>query len=573
MNRGGAIRVVLAAAIAVGVGAAGPARGPWHRELAEERRLHSADASSYVAAEAALPGGTWSGRALEECPDSHGKRLSECLGQHLVAHCFACAQLDNAQGCCSSQRAILECYESVYAECAPDTFASAAQFWQPKIDVACGEERPASVMHLLGQSACGVLPFLRTDLEPDADTVACFSSRYTSLVSCVQAASSPFCESCRGDVSDAECCGAYESVDGCLGSYLESCPNSLVSTLKQRLAERTAAVCASGQDSLEGDVVSDARCDAPGGDDGGRCSNARPEYQEASQCVYRARLLYCRSCSGDAFDAERCCLAYQEFVNCARDAEAMCTAFPSAEGYFQPAEFFEAAKHHMCAGNRPTEDTVFTSHRFCSDLPQLTADMIPEDVAGGSDSGGEAPGGAAGETACFPASALVTLPDGSYKRMDQLAIGDAVLTRAGHYAHVFAFSHRDPHAVTEMVSLVTRGRRVTLSGGHLVRTGRGLASADQVGRGDCLVTADGSCEDVERSGRVWTRGLYNPHTTSGEVVVDDVAVSCYTRAVRVWVARLLLSVPKVLYTCGVRDPLWGVLDRSVWYLPRSVLSW
>ena len=69
-------------------------------------------------------------------------------------------------------------------------------------------------------------------------------------------------------------------------------------------------------------------------------------------------------------------------------------------------------------------------------------------MCGGGGGGGApppiivAPGGGGGGS-CFPAAARVLLPDGTTRRMDQLATGDAVAVRLADgqvgYQHIYAW--------------------------------------------------------------------------------------------------------------------------------------
>ena len=64
-------------------------------------------------------------------------------------------------------------------------------------------------------------------------------------------------------------------------------------------------------------------------------------------------------------------------------------------------------------------------------LLQQTSVTVPvQPGPGGSGgAGGHGGGGGGGGGSCFPAAARVLLPDGTTRRMDQLATGDAVAVR------------------------------------------------------------------------------------------------------------------------------------------------
>jgi hypothetical protein len=66
-------------------------------------------------------------------------------------------------------------------------------------------------------------------------------------------------------------------------------------------------------------------------------------------------------------------------------------------------------------------------------------------------------------------------------------------------------------------------------------------------------------------------GLYNPHTLTGQIVVDGVLASCYTRAVHPAIARLLLSPLAMLYRMASTVPsVKGLIDISRPHLGQLV---
>jgi len=174
-----------------------------------------------------------------------------------------------------------------------------------------------------------------------------------------------------------------------------------------------------------------------------------------------------------------------------------------------------------------------------------------------------------GRLACFPAAAAVQLIDGRTKLMHELHIGDVVLAAPHTYSHVVAFTHRDSTAVTKFVQLCGGGVCVEASASHYLYVSGRLVAADHVAVGDVLARGDGVDVRVESVRWVVRRGVYNPQTESGQIVVNDVVASTYTRALHPRVAHLLLWYVRAAYWCGVKDGVWGMLDRSV---PRAV-SW
>ncbi len=166
-------------------------------------------------------------------------------------------------------------------------------------------------------------------------------------------------------------------------------------------------------------------------------------------------------------------------------------------------------------------------------------------------------------TKCFPANAMVTRWDGSQVRMDQVRIGDVLGNAAGRRASaVYMFTHRNRDVYTRFVRLhFGRDRTLAASSGHFVYVNGGLKEMDQVSVGDSLQGDDGTMLRVWKVDEVWETGLYNPHTTSGELVVNGVRVSAYTRAVKSAAAHGILAVLRALHRCAAGRRWTGAMSR------------
>mmetsp|Transcript_48388 Transcript_48388/g.118457 ORF Transcript_48388/g.118457 Transcript_48388/m.118457 type:complete len:469 (+) Transcript_48388:356-1762(+) len=157
---------------------------------------------------------------------------------------------------------------------------------------------------------------------------------------------------------------------------------------------------------------------------------------------------------------------------------------------------------------------------------------------------------------CFPADATVVLEHGSTKTMAELQIGDRVLVEGSVFADVYFFSHRVPAPRKfRFVSLTSAsGSKVTLSPSHYLYANGKLSAAGAVKVGDAIELANGETSEVSSVEFVVAAGLYNPHTLSGDLVVDGVRTSTYTTAVHPMVAHTLLWPVRVLYQMGIRPP-------------------
>lgn len=163
------------------------------------------------------------------------------------------------------------------------------------------------------------------------------------------------------------------------------------------------------------------------------------------------------------------------------------------------------------------------------------------------------PGPARNPTSCFPAASTVRLASGVTVTLSKLLVGDLVESEPGIFSPVFFFSHRDPSTFSTHISLTLANNvTLTLSPGHFlpVYDDSSLMAARNVRVGQKLRTVSG-WSDVIEVRRVIARGLYNPHTLTGTIVVDDVVVSVYTEAVVASVATTLLVPLRALFRAGL----------------------
>ena len=165
-----------------------------------------------------------------------------------------------------------------------------------------------------------------------------------------------------------------------------------------------------------------------------------------------------------------------------------------------------------------------------------------------------------GEPSCFPGNASVTLRGGERVRMDELKIGDYVLsihstTGKPVYSKVYLWAHRDPHTTATFLHITHPYGHLHISANHLILSGdkRRPVPADQLRVGDsvhflspCLSQQqqqqmDGKEEEEEGGDshilisvpvlhiQTCTQvGYYAPFTNNGLIVVDDIAASVYS---------------------------------------------
>ena len=152
---------------------------------------------------------------------------------------------------------------------------------------------------------------------------------------------------------------------------------------------------------------------------------------------------------------------------------------------------------------------------------------------------------------CFPADAIVTLDNGSKKKMGDLAVGDKVLTHNGVFSEVFMFSHRLEEASYNFIELTTATATLAITPNHYLYVNGELREARYVSAGDSLTLASGKQDKVLSVGRVKKDGIFNPHTLQGDIVVDGVLTSTYTSAFSPTLAHVVLAPLRGLYQMGV----------------------
>lgn len=166
-------------------------------------------------------------------------------------------------------------------------------------------------------------------------------------------------------------------------------------------------------------------------------------------------------------------------------------------------------------------------------------------------------------SACFPLSAVVHTAEGSTISMRQLQAGHSIRVSARPAvpaSPVYLFSHRVTSGLFPFTRISTEGgHTITLSASHYLRVPAGetdrLVAAGAVTKGDVLLTLDGPSR-VRLVEQVEDYGLVAPHTLHGDLVVNRVVASSYTRAVHPRVAHAVLAPVRALVRAGVAtEPL------------------
>jgi len=158
--------------------------------------------------------------------------------------------------------------------------------------------------------------------------------------------------------------------------------------------------------------------------------------------------------------------------------------------------------------------------------------------------------------------------------MDELEIGDNVLVSYGKYAQVYFMGHRDRQTRAEFVNIkLEHHHELALSSLHYAKVcldthrcddgNTRYISADQVKVGDLMELSSGDIVAVVKTSRVVKQGVFNPHTLHGDIVVNGVVASSYTRLVSARTAHMLLSPIRLAYRMIRVNLLGSCFDNKV----------
>lgn len=171
--------------------------------------------------------------------------------------------------------------------------------------------------------------------------------------------------------------------------------------------------------------------------------------------------------------------------------------------------------------------------------------------------------------ACFPGNSRVVLQDGAVKPMSQVCIGDRVQVGPGKYSSIFGWTHCDKDSIARFVRVtLSGGEALVATGGHYVYVKGGLKRMQRVQTGDWMRTSKGGWGKVIGVDREIQRGIFNPQTVHGDIVVNGIVCTTYTEAVEPVVAHALLAPLRALHPVLWRWTGWGwSLWSESWRVP------
>lgn len=191
--------------------------------------------------------------------------------------------------------------------------------------------------------------------------------------------------------------------------------------------------------------------------------------------------------------------------------------------------------------------------------PSPTVEVLPEEEAEGA--GGDQTGEDDDGSVCLPGDAIVEVRGKGMTEVANVRSGDSVRVSRGEWSEVFMWTHKDPSYTGRRYVELWADGMLKVTEGHVVyvcrdmkkNCKREMASVETVKVGDGVWRLESEervvrVEKVVRGVSGW--GLFNPQTSSGDIVVDGVVVTCYSRWIKESVAHGLLAPIRALYKWG-----------------------
>ncbi|CAN8061742.1 unnamed protein product [Agarophyton chilense] len=132
---------------------------------------------------------------------------------------------------------------------------------------------------------------------------------------------------------------------------------------------------------------------------------------------------------------------------------------------------------------------------------------------------------------------------------------------------VILFTHKNGWVSAEFVRFYADNRTLTVTGGHMIYVENSLKRAREVNVGDKLRTSNGYSRIWKRE-LVIERGLFNPHTEGGNIVVNGFVTSCYTETIDAITAHALLSTVRVVGRWRGMEAVIRGIGTGVEYMAR-----
>jgi Hint module len=145
--------------------------------------------------------------------------------------------------------------------------------------------------------------------------------------------------------------------------------------------------------------------------------------------------------------------------------------------------------------------------------------------------------------------------------MDTLNVGDIVKVGPNLYSPVFMFTHRIADITSSFIEVrSSSGASLLLTEGHYIPVSGQLVAASALALGVEIQLGDGRSDSIVSLRKIESRGLYNPQTLHGDIVVDGIVASTYTTGVHPLYAHAFLWPIRGLFRhVGIR---FSLLDQG-----------
>ena len=178
------------------------------------------------------------------------------------------------------------------------------------------------------------------------------------------------------------------------------------------------------------------------------------------------------------------------------------------------------------SSSRSTDQTSSSSERDAQEPVSSDVSASAEDSEVSPEESPEDDSG----SVCFPGDSIVSLEDGSKKMMKDIRINDVLRTGPFTYSPVFSFTHRDSSVKYKFVEIKTKnGRNMQLTPSHYIYVNGTPSPAKIIKVGDKLIGEDGNTDVVLFTRLVYNKGLYNPQTLDGDIVIRQLTVTATAR--------------------------------------------
>uniref|UniRef100_A0AC34FQ49 Hint domain-containing protein n=1 Tax=Panagrolaimus sp. ES5 TaxID=591445 RepID=A0AC34FQ49_9BILA len=174
------------------------------------------------------------------------------------------------------------------------------------------------------------------------------------------------------------------------------------------------------------------------------------------------------------------------------------------------------------------------------------------------------PPGAAGANSCFSGDTLVKVLNGNEKRMDELEIGEWILTAGDNrigYSRVISWLHRMPNIKSEFVKIsLENGRSLKLTKKHFIykidcsanetrNYSYSLIEAEKIQLSDCLLSLTQNTRlsptRISKIEIIHETGIYAPLTDSGNITVNGIFAIYVVNATASWM-RVVLKIEQTI---------------------------